>query len=271
MTNMLKLLPPVLRARDFHLYLEGGGRLTDLWQSGGRAILGHKPSLVVKEMKNAAERGLFTPFPHPAEGRFISALSRLIPGRVFRLYNSEDSLGRAIWAAGFPLAQMAEFPSAGAKPAVWRPFMREPPASPLLVPVLPWPLAPLVLAAETGLEPRLPPGDLIAPVLLAAAARAVYDLIAAAGRGKLGYRKVEKALAQTGCVWKQEGIYVRYREILTRDAWAELWKRFLEAGFLLPPNQEDPLILPGTMPPGEEAKLAGLLAVQYNAPSCISP
>jgi hypothetical protein len=34
----------------------------------------------------------------------------------------------------------------------------------------------------------------------------------------------------------------------------------LEAGFLLPPDQEDPLILPGTMSPGEEAKLGELIS-----------
>jgi hypothetical protein len=216
-------------------------------------------------MKNAAERGLFTPLPQTAyNGRFIKALSRLFPGRVFRLYNSEDSLGRAVRAAGLSPSQTVEPFPGGAKPALWRPFMKEPPAAPLLVPVLPWTLAPLVLAAESGLEPRLPPGDLIAPVLLAAAARAVYDLIAAAGRGELCYPKVEKALAQQGCVWKKEGIYLRYRETLGREAWEELWKRFLEAHLLLPPDQEDPLILPGTMSPGEEAKLAGLLSLNIH-------
>ena len=250
---MTRLLPPVLRARDFHLYLEGGRRLTDLWQSGGRAILGHKPPQVLKEMKNAAERGLFTPFPHPMEGRFIRALSRLFPGRVFRLYQGEDSLCRALRTAGLS-------PPAGAEPALWRPFTNAPPAGSLLLPVLPWPLAPLVLAADKSLEPRLPPGDLIAPVLLAAAARAVYDLIAAPDRGEVRYPKVEKALAHKDCAWKQEGIYLRYRETVAREAWAELWKRFLEAGFLLPPRREDPLILPGTMSPGEEAKLAGLIS-----------
>jgi hypothetical protein len=251
---MLRLLPPVLRARDFHLYLEGGRRLTDLWQSGGRAILGHKPPRVVKEMKNAAERGLFVPFPHPAEGRFIKALSLLLPGRVFRLYNGEDSLCRALLAVGLP---------AGTKPPLWRPFMKAPPAEPVLVPVLPWPLAPLVLAAEEGSGARLPPGgDLVAPVLLAAAARAVYGLIAAPGRGEVRYPRVEKALARKGCKWKQEGIYLQYREILSGEAWAELWKGFLEGGFLLPPAQEDPLILPGIMSPGEEAKLGGLINPQ---------
>jgi hypothetical protein len=137
-------------------------------------------------------------------------------------------------------------------------------AGPVLVPVLPWPLAPLVLAAESGLDARLPPGDLIAPVLLAAAARAVWDLLAAAGRGELRYPRVEKALAQKGCKWEQEGIYLRYRETTDHEAWTELWKRFLEAHFLLPPDQADPLILPGTMPPGEEAKLAGLLSLNIH-------
>jgi hypothetical protein len=250
---MIRLLPPVLRARDFHLYLEDGRRLTDLWQSGGRAILGHKPPQVVKEMKNAAERGLFVPFLHPAEGRFFKALSLLFPGRVFRLFNGEDSLGRALRAAGLS--------SDETKPALWRPFMKAPPDGPLLVPVLPWPLSPLVLAAEKGLEARLPPGgDLIAPVLLATAARAVYDLLAAAGRGEVRYPRVEKALAREDCKWKQEGVYLYYRETLDSEAWAEIWKGFLEAGFLLPPAQEDPLILPGIMSPGEEAKLAGLLS-----------
>jgi hypothetical protein len=200
-------------------------------------------------MKNAAERGLFAPFPHPVEKRFFKALSRLFPGRVFRLYNGEDSLSRALDAAGFPRKAAA----------VWRPFMKAPLAGPLLLPVLPWHLSPLTLAAESGPGSRLPPGDLIPPVLLAAATRAVYDLIAAAGRGEVRYPRIEKALALKGCKWKQEGIYLRYREIVDHETWTEIWKDFLEAGFLLPPDQDDPLILPGAMSPGEEAKLGKLL------------
>jgi hypothetical protein len=80
------------------------------------------------------------------------------------------------------------------------------------------------------------------------------------GRGDVRYPKLEKALAQKGWIWKQEGIYLRCRETLSAESWAEIWKGFLEAGFLLPPNQDDPLILPGIMSPGEEAKLAGCFA-----------
>jgi hypothetical protein len=42
-------------------------------------------------------------------------------------------------------------------------------------------------------------------------------------------------------------------------AYAGIFRQFLEQGFLLPPSQDQPLILPGILSPGEEAKLAELL------------
>ena len=138
--NLLRLLPRVLRARDFHLYLEGGKRLVDLWLQGGRAVLGHKPPMVLRELKNAAERGLFTPFPHPTEGRFIKALGEFFPGRIFRLYLDSGSLRRALETAGLTESV-----------SLWRPFLEADykssdnsrgDNSPLLLPILPWPLGP---------------------------------------------------------------------------------------------------------------------------------
>ena len=111
--SLLRLLPKVLRARDFHLYLEGGKRLTDLWRWGGRAVLGHKPPKVLVELKNAAERGLFTPLPHPMEKRFTKALSEFFPDSGFRLYMDESSLRRALAEAGLENVPL------------WRPFLRE--------------------------------------------------------------------------------------------------------------------------------------------------
>jgi hypothetical protein len=251
--TLLRLLPPVLRARDFYLYLEDGRRLTDLWQNGGRAILGHKPPGVLRDLKNAAERGLFSPLPHPAEKRLVKALSLILPGRAFRLYNSEDPLRRAL----------EKVPSGENQAALWRPFIPadaagSPADAALLIPILPWPLAPLVLAADQKLEAFFPPGNLISPALLAAAARAVYDLIAAGKeRGGPLFRRINKALAAPGCKWRRRGIYLTYGANV--DSWTVIWKRFLEGGFLLPPSPQDPLILPGAMSPGEEAKLAELL------------
>jgi hypothetical protein len=44
------------------------------------------------------------------------------------------------------------------------------------------------------------------------------------------------------------------------ESWTELFTFFLEAGVLLPPGREEPLILPGVLSAGEEAKLAALFA-----------
>ena len=251
--ELLRLLPPVLRARDYHLYLDGGRRLTDLWLMGGRAILGHKPPRVVNEIKNAAERGLFIPLPHPAERRFIKALGAFFPGRTFRLYNDFGSLRRAVEAAELPGV------SQGPAISIWRPFLKDSGKAPILVPVLPWPQAPAVLVLDKSLD-AFPAGELIAPVLLAPAARALYNLAAAGDNGARPQHKlIGKALSKTD-KWKRQGIYLtRNPEI--KENWLDLWKHFLEKGFLLPPSAFEPLILPGILSKGEEAKLAELLEV----------
>jgi hypothetical protein len=259
-TELLRRLPPVLRARDFHLYLEGGQRITDLWQLGGRAILGHKPPRVQGELKNAAERGLFAPFPHPTESRFFKALNRLFqppnggePQFSFRLYASNASLEAGLEKAGF---------SGKAPLPLWRPFL-ENPLPPMFVPVLPWVFSPRVLVFEKSLESVFPPGDLIPPLILAPAARAIYDLInvlVAGGKdgGRPPYPRIKKALSREGSLWQRRGIYL-YRNSGIPEDWEQLWMHFLENGFLLPPSPQKPLILPGMLSQGEETKLASLL------------
>jgi hypothetical protein len=253
----------VLRARDFYLYLEGGRRIIDLWQIGGKAVLGHKPPQLIKELKNSAERGLFAPFPHHSEYRFFKALAKIFPlsdnGQAynFRLYNSENSLEKALRTAGFSGTE--------AEPPLWRPFM-ENKSTPLFIPVLPWAFSPIVLVLETALDKRFAPGDLLPPVILATGARAIYGLIAAGENGgRPKYDKINKALAK-GNAWQRRGIYL-YRESTDQEGdsiahndWPDLWKHFLEQGFLLPPSPKEPLILPGIISPGEEAKLASLLS-----------
>jgi hypothetical protein len=285
MFPLLELLPPVLRARDFRLYTEGGKRLVDLWQNGGAAVLGHTPPALLRELKNSANRGLSAPLPHPLERRFIKALSRLFPGRVFRVYADGASLGAAPGTA--PEAATPSPPGA----ILWRPFLdpRAPLAvpadAPLLIPVLPgiqgWrpaggsmllPRGLCVLALDPALDVRaFPPQDMLSPVLLAAAVRGIYDLLAAAPlRGNPRFPKIDKALAKNGCPWRRRGIYLTHGgeekagassggNFPGARAWEVLFRGFLEEGFLLPPVPEQPLVLPGILSPGEEAKLAKLL------------
>ena len=268
----LRQVPPVLRARDFHLYTQGGRRLVDLWQYGGAAVLGHTPRSVLRDFKNPAERGLFTPFPHPLENRFTKALSRLFPGASCRVYADDASLRRALATAGFGSAAAAPFPDPAVDAALpgvlslWRPFLpekkiekEEKKENPLfLVPVLPWALAPKAVVFTQNLDPKalgFPPSDFLAPVLLAGTIRAIQDLFLWPERGTGNFPRIRKAEG----IWHHRGIYLHPRERVDEDAYTELFLRFLEGGFLLPPEQQDPLILPGYMSQGEEAKLAALL------------
>ncbi|MDR1319042.1 MAG: hypothetical protein LBJ90_05405 [Treponema sp.] len=278
---LLRLLPPVLRARDFRLYTEGGKRLVDLWQNGGAAVLGHTPPALLRELKNSASRGLFAPLPHPLEQRFVKALARLFPGRVFRIYAEGASLGIKLDVPpGDTFGGKPEAPGA----FLWRPFLdpqsplAAPAEAPLLIPVLPgiqgWsadgpplPRGLCVLALDPALERArvFPPQDMLSPVLLAAAARGIYDLLAAAPlRGNPRFPKIDRALAKSGCPWRRRGIYLTQSSGAGGDSsgarvWEALFRGFLEEGFLLPPIPEHPLILPGVLSPGEEAKLAKLL------------
>ena len=287
-TELLQLLPGVLRARDFHLYLDGGKRITDLWRWGGRAVLGHKPPKVLMEMKNAAERGLFCPLPHPLQQRFTKALLEFFPGRAFRLYRDESSLRRALADAGlvataesalydpvFPQPATVLQGNEPAKVSLWRPFLAVADTAivdpAVLVPVLPCPLGPAALVLPAGADTSFPPGDIIPPVLLAAAARALYNLAAvqksvSANRDWPDYPKLRKALSaprQTGqCTWQRRGIYLTLAQPdMDGEKYEALFRRFLEGGFLIPPEATEPLILPLTMSAGEEAKLAQILAI----------
>lgn len=265
-TALLRELPPVLRARGFRLYIQGGGRLLDLWQYDGGAVLGHTPAGVLRELKNTAERGLFSPFPHPLENRFTKALSRLFPGRSFRVYAQESSLRQALSAGGYALQAGAPFPDPALTPlgpdvplSLWRPFLDDepPPPSRVLIPVLPWALSPKALVLPASLE--LAPSDILSPVMLAGGTRSLYDLIAAGPeRGKPRFPKIQEALGHS--TWRRRGIYLHYGEPLTKESYRSLFLHFLEGGFLLPPSQTMPTILPGILSPGEEARLAELLS-----------
>ena len=129
----------------------------------------------------------------------------------------------------------------------------------MIVPVLPFALSPYVLilncSPDNTLAERIAPGDLVSPAILAPATRAVYDLIASGDRPV--YKKINNVLG-SGSGWQRTGIYL-VRSGAAGEDYSEIWKKFLEQGFLLPPSAEEPLILPGIMSAGEEAKLAELL------------
>jgi hypothetical protein len=200
------------------------------------------------------------------EGRLVKALTRLLPGRVFRVYAGEAALRRALAGAGFDgeapfpdpaLSPAGSGPPPGGELSLWRPFLKSP-GAPVLWPVLPWALAPPVLALDPALDSRFPPPDPVSPVILAAAVRSIHDLLAAPERGSPRFPRLENALVRGG--WQRRGIYLRPPAGYTGPAYSGLFRRFLDRGFLAPPEEDQPLILPGILSPGEAASLAALIS-----------
>ncbi|MHC6204148.1 hypothetical protein ACYULU_13265 [Breznakiellaceae bacterium SP9] len=269
----LRLIPPILRARGFRLYTGPTGkgkephRFVDLWQADGGAILGHTPSLVLRDLKNSGERGLFSSLPHPQAERFTKALALLFPGRVFRVYANNERLRAALFHAHYIEESRAPFPDplfAESLLSRWRPFMHdEQPLSPLpdadiLIPVLPWPLSPAVAALKSGLEAeqRFPPSDCISPALLAANTRALFVLLASKTRAKAPKHRIAESLERGG--WKRQGIYCLHPGLSSAD-YTALFKAFLDKGFVLPPSARVPLILVPDLSTGEETQFIKLL------------
>jgi len=170
-------IPHVLRARNFRLYLARGTsrqkanrRLVDLWLNGGAAVLGHTPPNLLRELKNAASRGLYAPLPHFAESRFLKALSKLLPGRSFRIYAAPPLELASLTGNtdldgldGFTRIKKEGERKLDANLKLWRPYIDplNPFAvndTPILIPVLPgiqtWrgelPIGLCVIAALTG-------------------------------------------------------------------------------------------------------------------------
>jgi len=276
----MRQIPHVLRARNFRLYIADGRRLVDLWQNGGAAVLGHTPPNLLREIKNTASRGLYAPLPHFTENRFLKALSKIFPGRGFRIYAAppwelfpgDTDLHRLNGLARIK----SEGERKGANLKLWRPYVNHQNPfyvddTPLLIPVLPgiqtWrvglPMGLCVVAAQTGTEAaeellsRLLPSDTLPPVLLAAAARGVHDLLAAPERAKPEFPRIKKALRESR--WQRQGIYLTLKEGPKEGEWEALFDQFFEEGFLLPQTPAQPVILPGELSKGEEAKLAAAL------------
>ncbi|MDR1468845.1 MAG: hypothetical protein LBT00_06080 [Spirochaetaceae bacterium] len=238
MQHNLALLPPIKRARGYRLYTESK-RFVDLYLDGGRAVLGHNPPNVLREMKNAAERSLFAPYPSYYTRRFEKALSLLFPGKSFVVYGSMEAI---------PPAIREETP-------MWRPYMQWDGKDVLAI--LPHPLAPAVFVTEADTEHCRDVPSYPSPVILALTTRAVYDVLHSPERGAAVFGRVDEALADGP--WTRAGLYVRLRQRAPDEEWARLFRRFLDAGFLAPPTQRDPLILPGELSDGEEQALAECL------------
>ena len=262
LSDLMRELPSVRRARDYHLYDFRGNRYLDLYLSGGRALLGHRPDHLLLLVKNQMAKGLSGDFPSPLEGRLARALGQILPEHgIVRIYANMERLLAALaaWAGKHqppvPLADPAIAPiGEGVLAALWRPFLPPQGVQPeILVPVLPFPaaFAPVVLCGRGDSARGLPPSDLVSPALLTGLVASVHALARLAERyGEAQWRVVD------GPLWERRGPYLRAR--CEKEQYAGLFRRLLEVGIVINPQYPGPSIVPALFSGGEIKPLRAL-------------
>jgi hypothetical protein len=255
-------VPLIRRARDYHLYSVSGKRYLDLWQNGGRSLLGHKPGRLTTVLKDTISRGLIADLPSALSGRLMRVLQRMFP--AYREFRLSGSPAEALQLAGLHLggivaaAEVAdplfEPEPAGKKPvSFWRPLLPDP-AAEVLLPVLPFGLAG---APQVVCFRRSPPRDFpeqapVSGMLVAGLLRSLQEL----QRFTVPEWITPNLLA--GCAgWRQEQLYVVPEFDL--EGYQQVFEAFLEAQVLLSPEAPYLSILPaGEISKGDLGKMIGL-------------
>ncbi len=252
----LRRLPRIRRARGYRLYTVDGGRILDLWQAGGRAILGHR-SGVVSVVKRVLDRGVLASMPSVQERRLEQALRRLLGDDAslrFAVYTSRTRALEAVAAAiGLPAScrpadPVRRTPEDAPGVEYWRPFL---PAVPRNIPGAP-PVALLPILPDGGLFEAQTvvypaglgvtlPSDLVPEPALAALTAAAWALVSS------GRRPVVR-LPGFGRV----GPYLVPEAVEDYDG---VFDCFLRSGVLISPDPESPSIAPGELSDGERACL----------------
>lgn len=284
MNDPAAAMPRIRRARGYRLYGLDGRRYLDLYQDGGRAILGHRGGRAVTAMKNALSEGLHSCLPSVHEARLLKALGRAFPAyRSFRLFASESRafdvvsrlLGEQATASEILDPAICPEPEHAPRAARWRPFLpREQAAwidgAEALLPVLPLAVgeAPTAVCFKAELAPDCFASDPLPGFLLAGVLAGICSLLgldasgggsddsdAAALASEGGLRPVLSALEGSPS-WARRGRYVR--ALFGAGSFGGVHQRFLQGGVLLSPSHPGPSILPAECSPGEGKRLAGL-------------
>lgn len=263
MRDLRRRVPVIRRAREYHLYSVSGKRYLDLWQNGGRSLLGHKPGRLTTVLKDTISRGLIADLPSVFSGRMMRVLQTMFP--AYREFRISGTLTEALRLAGLYIGRSVAAdevadpllkPEAAGETLVsfWRPLLPDPSAAEVLLPVLPFAMAgaPQVVCFRGNLAPDFPIQEPVSGVLLAGLLRTLHEL---RGFEMPGWLRQDLLAGCTG--WKQKQLYV-VPEFDLGD-YERVFEAFLEAQVLLSPEEPYISILPGgEISKGELGKMIGL-------------
>lgn len=228
----------VQRARGCFLYTRKGVRLTDLYQEGGRAILGWGGGNAFTVFKNVLNRGITGSFDTDYTARITKAVCELLASdRRIAVYTSKSAALKAAIAA---------FPEST---SFWRPWSQEQidwktVDSVIVEPPLPW--TPYIWIVAVKISPEAEAAFAVykteripAPVS-AAVTRSMYDMISA-----LQEREEKNWFIYDTVVtkyWRRRGPYL-FPEI-PKEKYPGFMLHCLDCGLVISPVYEQPSIVP---------------------------
>ena len=250
-TRNMERIPVFRRARGYLLYDSSGNRYLDLYQDGGRAILGHRIPGMTGIIKSTASKGLTASYPSVYGRRLSAQLKLLFPeaGEIRFYRNIERALALLSDYTGenVRLEDFKDFPGTGCRFSIWRPFL-EMPDSGFFIPLLPFPGAfgPAVVVS-TGRAGGLAASDVISPLTASMMIKSCAALKNAQDQADdKAWEPFDSAL------WSRKGPYLRFGA--AEDSHVRLFRAALENGVLLPPDPAVPGIIPLEYEPGQIRK-----------------
>ena len=251
--TLLKELPVIRRARGFHLYDNTGRRFLDLYQNGGRAILGHRPEKLSLELKNTLSRGVYAEYPSHEENKLLKAARAVWGGTFEQIGYYRNPMTLMSWFRQNGICREPEEISdpavaASSKVSLWRPWLTLEDNVGYVLPVLPLPGmdSGIILCSRESLP--LPGGDSPSPVTAAGLSRCLWNLKSRLDRPDYFSGITAEALPVFHG-WVRKGPYLMY--IGDKEAYAELFRRSLKEGILIPPDPVLPAILPWELTTGD--------------------
>ncbi len=234
----------ITRARGPFLYTEKNVRLTDLFQEGGRAILGWD-SVAYTVFKNVISKGLSGSFTTAFRAQLKKAVSVLLGSdrEVFYFTKKSEVMNAAIQLDAQSICH-------------YKPFVKEADYKAvkniIIMPPLPWTNNFFILAVkENGKNCHC--GEIIPPALEAGAARAIYDLIAETKRrSEKDFFLYDTVLTK---YWKRTGPYLEPK--VAEKNYDDFVLHCLECAIIISPDYNVNSIIPFGADKGVFKKLNG--------------
>lgn len=237
----------VKRARGCFLYTRSGARLVDLWQEGGRAILGWGGGKPFTALKNALDRGVTGSFPTAFSRRLESAASALLAQKrkVFAFASRQAAIAAALRLSSDGVSFWRPW---GAEGVDWSAV-----DCAIITPPLAWasPLYVLAVRPEAAEGAEGVESDIIPAPLAAAAARAMSDLAAEIPRrGEKDWFSHDKILSK---YWTRRGPYLCPK--VSKERYADFVRHCLDCAVVASPDYDAPSIVPPGIDKGVFTKL----------------